>query len=428
MFGIKTFLDARRTWKIWQKFYAASRRDCKQRTPPSHILQHIQLSRDSVYFNAFTLPNGRDDLLPIGSDGTLINEYYLFARWAQGYDAGILKDQVATRHERIWHIPLLERHKLLQSWKDEIRQELMASMETLFGQYTHAEKELYEYFYKKQYEETLKRKRIIACTTTAAAKYFQALVLAEPSVIIVEEAGEVLESHLLTAMTSDTKKLVMIGDHKQLRPKIKNHALSVESGHGFNLNMSLFERLVLRGFPHSALSEQHRMRPEISRLVRSLAYPNISDSPKTHNRPHLKGFQSDVVFVDHNELEKELANYAEKKETTVLPTKQNLFEVEMSLIAVRYLAQQGYDFSKMVILTPYLGQLSLLRDEISKTQNPLLNNFDLADLIDAGLIRPGIAEPRDKSIRISTIGMVLLFREVISTPANLIRQLSRRGE
>jgi superfamily I DNA and/or RNA helicase len=205
-------------------------------------------------------------------------------------------------------------------------------------------------------------------------------------------------------MTADTKQLVLIGDHRQLRPKINNYALSVEKGDGFDLNRSLFERLVLQGLNHTALSKQHRMRPEISRLIRALTYPDLSDASKTLNRPHLRGFQSDVIFVNHDELESDLANHTERRDPSVKSTKQNPFEVDMALMVVRYLGQQGYNTNQIVILTPYLGQLALLKTELSKTSDPVLNDLDSNDLIEAGLMNVGTAELSGQSLRISTIG------------------------
>ena len=43
----------------------------------------------------------------------------------------------------------------------------------------------------------------------------------EPAVVVVEEACEVLEAQLLASLTPSVKHLIMIGDHKQLRPKVK---------------------------------------------------------------------------------------------------------------------------------------------------------------------------------------------------------------
>ncbi|KAJ8593169.1 hypothetical protein M405DRAFT_859144 [Rhizopogon salebrosus TDB-379] len=41
---------------------------------------------------------------------------------------------------------------------------------------------------------------------------------------------------------------------EQLRPKVNNYNLTVEKGGGFELNRSLFERLVLKSFPHQTLT------------------------------------------------------------------------------------------------------------------------------------------------------------------------------
>ena len=48
---------------------------------------------------------------------------------------------------------------------------------------------------------------------------------ANPNVVLVEEAAEILEAHILAALGPGVKRLVMIGDHKQLRPRISNYAL-----------------------------------------------------------------------------------------------------------------------------------------------------------------------------------------------------------
>ena len=64
------------------------------------------------------------------------------------------------------------------------------------------------------------------------------------------------------------------GDHKQLRPKVESYELSVQAGRGHTLNVSLFERLVLAGMPYTTLAVQHRMHPDISRLVKH-TYPAL---------------------------------------------------------------------------------------------------------------------------------------------------------
>ena len=60
---------------------------------------------------------------------------------------------------------------------------------------------------------TLRSKRIIACTTTGAAIFRDAIHHAGPEILVVEEAGEVLECHVLSTLSRDTQQLVLIGDH-----------------------------------------------------------------------------------------------------------------------------------------------------------------------------------------------------------------------
>lgn len=84
-------------------------------------------------------------------------------------------------------------------------------------------------------------------------------------VVIVEEAAEVLEAHILTSLSPSVEHLVLIGDHLQLPPKVEVYELQKESGRGYNLNTSMFERLVEAGtVQHVTLAQQRRMRPDIS--------------------------------------------------------------------------------------------------------------------------------------------------------------------
>ena len=58
--------------------------------------------------------------------------------------------------------------------------------------------------------------------------------------MIVEEAAEVLEAHIVTSMPETTEHLILIGDHQQLRPSPTVYELAVK----YQLEMSLFERMV----------------------------------------------------------------------------------------------------------------------------------------------------------------------------------------
>ncbi|CAG8266315.1 unnamed protein product [Penicillium salamii] len=205
-------------------------------------------------------------------------------------------------------------------------------------------------------------------------------------------------------MTPETKHLIMIGDHQQLRPKINSYSLSIEKGDGYDLNVSLFERLIHSGFPHTALSKQHRMCPEISSLVRNLTYPGLEDDQKTHNRPQPRGLCDRVIFFHHQNPEDTFVEISDRRDENSRGSKRNAFEAEIVLKIVKYLGQQGYGTDKLVVLTPYLGQLSLLRQTLSKQNDPVLNDLDYFDLVKAGLLSQAGASHSKRQIKLSTIG------------------------
>jgi superfamily I DNA and/or RNA helicase len=45
-----------------------------------------------------------------------------------------------------------------------------------------------------------------------------------PKVMIVEEAGQVLESHILAGLVGSVEHVILIGDPLQLRPNINSYS------------------------------------------------------------------------------------------------------------------------------------------------------------------------------------------------------------
>ncbi len=65
----------------------------------------------------------------------------------------------------------------------------------------------------------LRGARVIGCTTTGAALFRELLREAgvAPGVVMVEEAGELLEAHVLTSLSEHTKHLIMVRGRSALR-------------------------------------------------------------------------------------------------------------------------------------------------------------------------------------------------------------------
>ncbi|KAF1955358.1 P-loop containing nucleoside triphosphate hydrolase protein [Byssothecium circinans] len=366
------------------------------------LLEYLEFSEDSEYFDAFQLPDDDDGMVVVGRGGKKLSHDYLLDRWLKGENAGVFQKLAEREFPGVWALDKNAREALKGRWEKEIVEEKVAEISNLVQLYNCTQDRINQ-LNRKKWAHIMGQKRIIGCTTTAAAKHTEEIQKASPGIVIVEEAGEILESHVLTAMSPKTKQLVLIGDHKQLRPKVNNYALTIEKGDGYNLNQSLFERLVLAGMPHITLNLQHRMRPEISKLVRYLTYPELEDAPKTKGRPSLRGFQDNVIFVSHNEHELHANQIADRRDEGSKSSKENEYEVDMVLKCVRYLGQQGYGTDQIVILTPYLGQLYRLVKTLSSENDPILNDLDSFELIRAGLLSPAWAHVSKRKIKISTI-------------------------
>ncbi|KAH7098449.1 P-loop containing nucleoside triphosphate hydrolase protein [Auriculariales sp. MPI-PUGE-AT-0066] len=386
-------------WDVFEKAFSAFK---NKGITYAEMLAHLEFDEPD-YFAAFTVPP--DALNIVGRKGKAIDEFYLIQQWQRGWDAGALKyhhSLKAPNVAQIWHMLIPARQAKFQEWKETLEMERIRGVYDLGVRYDRAAGELQARFSAKD-GAILQSKRIIGCTTTAAAKYMDSLREAGADVLLVEEAGEILEAHVLTALGQNTKQMILIGDHQQLRPKVNNYALTVEKGNGFELNVSLFERLVKAGYPHSTLKKQHRMRPEISDLVRHLTYTDLVDADGTRGRPNLRGVTDNVVFITHSHPEDDLHGVGDARDGGAKSSKQNTFEVQMVLKIIKYLAQQGYSADQVAVLTPYLGQLSKLRDALSKDNDPYLSDMDQVDLVRAGLLSAGAAQSNKKPLRLSTI-------------------------
>ncbi|KAK1566191.1 ATPase [Colletotrichum navitas] len=375
------------------------------RVSSTEMLSFLEFSENEQnFYEAFLLPEQEQGFKIAGSKNQEMTSAHLLERWAQGQGAGQLRNLMSPSSKRIWNLSKGERSQHLQTWTKCIQKEQIEAVQGLVRRFDEADEKLATLFNENKCS-FVQTKRLIGCTTTAAAKYKSLIKAAKPDVVLVEEAGEILEAHVLTALHSETSQLILIGDHKQLRPKINNYKLSVEKGEGFDLNRSLFERLILHGHEHITLQKQHRMHPDISDIVRQMTYPALLDDPKTEARKPPKGLHGRLSFINHDHPEDLADDITDRRDDGAPSSKQNRFEAQMVLKLVKYLGQQGYGTENLVVLTPYLGQLRLLRDMLSKENDPWLNDLDSFELTRAGLMTAAAAKVKSGPgrIRLSTI-------------------------
>ncbi|KAI9653976.1 MAG: hypothetical protein M1821_006837 [Bathelium mastoideum] len=278
-----------------------------------------------------------------------------------------------------------ERQRLHQHWVSEITSLLQERFVEALLTYQET-KEEFDHIKDDLKLRCLQQANVIGLTTTGLARNLSLLRKLRSKVLLCEEAGEVLEAHLLTALLPSIEHAILIGDPEQLRPQIQNHDLSLENPEGkkYSLNMSLFERLVQPqetslGLHPSILETQRRMHPSISRLIRRTLYPMLKDAPVVEEYPEVKGMRRRLYWLDHNHPE------AGKDETSGT-SHTNEYEIEMVTSLVSHLVKQSvYTSNDIAVLTPYLGQLQKLRRSLASRFEIVLSERDTHDLEAAGM-------------------------------------------
>ncbi|KAG8833029.1 hypothetical protein FRC17_000152 [Serendipita sp. 399] len=284
---------------------------------------------------------------------------------------------------RVWTMSRNERTRLAKAWEEAARQHFFSrnkdSFSTLKAVYENAKQA--PPIDSKSHQAKLRilhNVDIIGCTTTGAAKLTNLLSGTRPSVLLVEEAGQVLEAHVLGSLVSSVEHVIMIGDPLQLRPTINNYMLSMDHAIGkkiYKFDQSTMERLDGAGMGMSQLNVQRRMRPEISSIARETLYPRLEDNIVVTAYPAVRGLARSLFFFHHTHPE----GGAEDESVS----KYNTFEITMIKALVQHLLRQG-SYTKsgsIVVLCMYLGQLAKLRDELRKSRiNFILDERDEEEL------------------------------------------------
>ncbi|XP_047991691.1 NFX1-type zinc finger-containing protein 1-like isoform X2 [Leguminivora glycinivorella] len=214
----------------------------------------------------------------------------------------------------------------------------------------------------------LKRTRVIGMTTSGAARLRKLLAEIAPRIVVVEEAAEVLESHIVTSLTKSCQHLILIGDHQQLRPS----AAYMRLARFYQLEVSLFERMIRNGVHSRRLGVQHRMRPEIAALISPHIYPDLQNHRSVEDFPPVRGVVNNLFFFSHD--------YKEQCEDDS-SSRSNPQEADLVLRLANYLMQQGYKPEEVTILAAYSGQLFYMRkqrslyDHLSNVKITVLDNY-----------------------------------------------------
>lgn len=244
------------------------------------------------------------------------------------------------------------RWELYWYWLESYRRLLYTQMKSVGIRYKRLSRQFEESIRNPELLSILKTKDVIAMTTTKAAKIHSVLCELKPKIVVIEEAAEVLETHILASLSKHSEHVVLIGDHKQLRPRTCIYELARD----FYFDVSLFERMINNDLPHVTLQVQHRMRPEICELLTPNIYDTLINHPSVTKLPNVKGMPMNVQFFDHKVHE---GRHLHETSTW------NAFEVNILLNLSSYLLKQGYRCRDITIISAYSGQVELFEETIS---------------------------------------------------------------
>ena len=254
--------------------------------------------------------------------------------------------------DNIWLLSSSNRHRLYLFWIASYRERFRAEIQRGEQEYDQLcqEQEAVRF---EQEEEVIRRATVVGMTTSCAARYHSTLQSVAPRVVVIEEAAEVMEAHIITSLSHDTKHTILIGDHKQLRPKATVYELAQK----YNLSISLFERMVMNSMDCKRLSIQHRMRPEIAALTKRIYDHEIVDHEAVCEFKDISGLNHNLFFIDHCEHEVHING---------MQSYSNPHEADFLLALCKYLFLQGYRGSQITVLTMYTGQLLHLQEKMPR--------------------------------------------------------------
>ncbi|XP_066240525.1 3'-5' exoribonuclease HELZ2 [Saccopteryx leptura] len=208
----------------------------------------------------------------------------------------------------------------------------------------------------KARKHELDQHRVILCTCSCAAS--TSLKGLNVRQILVDEAGMATEPETLIPLVnfSQTEKVVLLGDHKQLRPVVKNEQLQ-----SLGLDRSLFERYYRDAY---MLDTQYRMHEGICTFPSMEFYERKLKTWQGLRRPpsvlgHANKESCPVIFGYVQGQEQSLLVSTEEGNEN---SKANLEEVaEVVRIAKQLTLDRSVEPKDIAILTPYNAQAAEIR-------------------------------------------------------------------
>lgn len=219
--------------------------------------------------------------------------------------------------------------------------------------------------------------QIIGSTSVGLANEKYGISQAEFDLVLIDEAAKALAGELLIPINR-SKKVIVIGDHKQLPPVIDaklhrdgdvDYQDVVDEEEQFDfMKRSFFQRLY-ESCPENMkcmLNVQFRMPAPIGELV-NLFYDNQLETGANCYQKQPMFLENHLIFVDM----KDVSDYREAESPV-----RNLKEVEAALLLVEKIRKHYH--GRIVIITPYLKQKTIMIQAMLQKglKNVVINTID----------------------------------------------------
>ncbi|KAL4455360.1 hypothetical protein ABPG74_012512 [Tetrahymena malaccensis] len=212
--------------------------------------------------------------------------------------------------------------------------------------------------YQLELGEFMKGFDVIFMTITGYHMNFQALNKLGAEIALVEEASEIIESQFFTILTKNLKHLIQIGDHKQLRPIIKNQKLVKRH----NYKMSFFERLIqVNGIDIAILNEQRRMVPLFANYIK-IFYGEIYINAKCTKEQEI------VQEISKNGMYMVQHSYPDQMDSG--HSYINIYEAQyIKQLVLDLVKKKKFNHNKISVITTYLSQKILIKCMINQSKD-----------------------------------------------------------
>ncbi|XP_062401621.1 helicase with zinc finger domain 2-like [Sardina pilchardus] len=232
------------------------------------------------------------------------------------------------------------------------------------------EKEIEDYkeLLNKAREYELKRHNVILCTCTAASSASLTKFISA-KMILIDECAMATEPQALVPLVSYyPQKIVLLGDHKQLRPIVKN-----ERAKRMGMSRSLFERCITsHTYKKEActLNTQYRMHEDICKFPSRAYYEDKLKTAAKNSRSVLQIKRPGVtrptrtVFVDIKG--KEISQFVSTKKGNEKSVRNCEESIEATQIAASLVKKGHINQEDIAILSPYNAQVSDIKRRLNE--------------------------------------------------------------